>query len=347
MIKTKFVFAVSFVAMMAVNVANAKIAATSYVDKGVATATSAASAAQTSASNAQTSADNAQTSADAAQASADAAAASAKAANDALATKENSANKSLSVTAASTDVQYPSAKAVYTYVEQVRGELNEGVAGELDDKADKSSIGTVTAANMGTTATTVVAAIKEVAGEAAAAQSTADTAKTNAAAAQSTADSALSKANAAVVANAAITAGTGTKITYDSKGLVTGSASLTAADIPTLSTSKITGLGTLATKNIATSVTSTSTDTEAPSAKAVYTYVEQVRGELNEGVAGELDDIDSSKQPKSTADLQAGTSSGGWATIPTATPAVAGLAKIGVIPSGSATSTTYATIWVE
>ena len=35
------------------------------------------------------------------------------------------------------------------------------------------------------------------------------------------------------------------------------------------------------------------------------------------------------------------------ATIPVATPAVAGLAKVGQIPSGSATSTTYATIWVE
>ena len=35
------------------------------------------------------------------------------------------------------------------------------------------------------------------------------------------------------------------------------------------------------------------------------------------------------------------------ATIPAATPTIAGLGKIGVIPSGSATSTTYATIWVE
>ncbi len=35
------------------------------------------------------------------------------------------------------------------------------------------------------------------------------------------------------------------------------------------------------------------------------------------------------------------------ATIPAATSSVAGLAKYGVIPSGSETSTTYATIWVE
>lgn len=42
-----------------------------------------------------------------------------------------------------------------------------------------------------------------------------------------------------VAKNAAITAGTGTKITYDSKGLVTGSASLSASDIPNLDASKI------------------------------------------------------------------------------------------------------------
>lgn len=50
-----------------------------------------------------------------------------------------------------------------------------------------------------------------------------------------------------VTANAAITGGTGTKITYDSKGLVTGSAALTAEDIPTISTDKVTGLATVAT----------------------------------------------------------------------------------------------------
>lgn len=55
---------------------------------------------------------------------------------------------------------------------------------------------------------------------------------------------AQTKANNAVVANAAITAGTGTKITYDAKGLVTGSASLAESDIPTLATSKISGLDT-------------------------------------------------------------------------------------------------------
>jgi phage-related tail fiber protein len=45
----------------------------------------------------------------------------------------------------------------------------------------------------------------------------------------------------AVRANAAITAGTGTKITYDNKGLVTGSTILDISDIPNLPTSKLTG----------------------------------------------------------------------------------------------------------
>jgi len=43
-----------------------------------------------------------------------------------------------------------------------------------------------------------------------------------------------------VTANTAITAGTATKITYDAKGLVTAGASLTATDIPSLDTSKLT-----------------------------------------------------------------------------------------------------------
>lgn len=47
-----------------------------------------------------------------------------------------------------------------------------------------------------------------------------------------------------VVKNANIVAGTGTKITYDTKGLVTGSATLNASDIPSLDASKITS-GTL------------------------------------------------------------------------------------------------------
>ena len=49
-------------------------------------------------------------------------------------------------------------------------------------------------------------------------------------------------ADAAVVANTAITAGTATKITYDAKGLVTKGENLAVSDIPTLGISKIDGL---------------------------------------------------------------------------------------------------------
>ena len=51
-------------------------------------------------------------------------------------------------------------------------------------------------------------------------------------------------ANAAVKANAAITAGTATKITYDAKGLVTKGEALTKDDIPTIEQSQVNGLGT-------------------------------------------------------------------------------------------------------
>lgn len=57
-----------------------------------------------------------------------------------------------------------------------------------------------------------------------------------------------------VVANAAIVAGTKTKITYDTKGLVIGGSDLTASDIPDLSTAKITS-GTLSVVRGGTGVT--------------------------------------------------------------------------------------------
>lgn len=57
-----------------------------------------------------------------------------------------------------------------------------------------------------------------------------------------------------VAKNAAITAGTGTKISYDSKGLVTGSTNLAASDIPNLDAAKITS-GTLPDARIASAST--------------------------------------------------------------------------------------------
>lgn len=68
-------------------------------------------------------------------------------------------------------------------------------------------------------------------------------AKSAASTAQSAAEAAQATADKAVVANDAITAGTGTKITYDAKGLVTGSTNATIADVDGLQ-AKLTGLQT-------------------------------------------------------------------------------------------------------
>ena len=65
---------------------------------------------------------------------------------------------------------------------------------------------------------------------------------------------AVSVKQIAVVANSAITTGTHTKITYDSKGLVTGGDNLAASDIPNLPASKITS-GTFADDSIASAST--------------------------------------------------------------------------------------------
>lgn len=58
--------------------------------------------------------------------------------------------------------------------------------------------------------------------------------------AQKAAEAAQKTANAAVVANEAITGATHTKITYDEKGLVTGGADLAETDIPDLHLAKVT-----------------------------------------------------------------------------------------------------------
>jgi phage-related tail fiber protein len=54
------------------------------------------------------------------------------------------------------------------------------------------------------------------------------------------AEAGIQAAGSYVTANAAVTAGTATKVTFDSKGLITGSSSLLATDIPALPWSQIT-----------------------------------------------------------------------------------------------------------
>lgn len=80
----------------------------------------------------------------------------------------------------------------------------------------------------------------------------------------------------AVASNNAITGATKTKITYDSKGLVTGGADLQASDIPNLTLAKITDAGAAAGKGVSTSISGSSTDDELATAKAVQTAIDNL-----------------------------------------------------------------------
>lgn len=55
-----------------------------------------------------------------------------------------------------------------------------------------------------------------------------------------------------VLANSGVSAGTYTKVTVNAKGIITSATTLTAADIPALTLSKITDAGTAASKNVGT-----------------------------------------------------------------------------------------------
>ena len=182
---------------------------------------------------------------------------------------------------------YPSASLMESFVNDKTTGLVTGL-GDVD--------------SLETTAENVVGAINEV---------------------KDTADSALSKANAAVVANAAITAGTGSVITYDAKGLVTSGRALQASDIPTIGAAKVSGLA-----SVATSGSYNDLSNKPAINNATLT--------IKNGATG-----------SNLATFTANASSGATATIPAATAEVAGLARYGQIPSGGETSPTYATIWVE
>ena len=74
-----------------------------------------------------------------------------------------------------------------------------------------------------------------------------------------------------VTANTAITAGTGTKITYDAKGLVTSSTTLSASDIPDISATYVT----VASKGQANGVASLDGEGKVPSSQ-LPSYVDDV-----------------------------------------------------------------------
>ena len=144
MIKTKFVFAVSFVAMMAVGTGHAEIAGVSYVEQQVGVATTAANNAQTSANNAntaagnaQTSADNAQDAADAAQASADAAALSAKTANDAVALKQDKLTAA-QLDAANSGITSAKVSTYDGYATTIAGKQDKKLATEINDAVESA-----------------------------------------------------------------------------------------------------------------------------------------------------------------------------------------------------------------
>ena len=136
----------------------------------------------------------------------------------------NSATKADSATKATQDAS----GNVITSTYATKSELTSGLSG----KQATLSVAQLNAVNSGITSTKV---------------STYDGYSAKITAAQSAASAAQTAANGKVTANAAITAGTATKITYDAKGLVTGGASLTASDIPTIPSTKVSGLSTVAT----------------------------------------------------------------------------------------------------
>lgn len=112
----------------------------------------------------------------------------------ALETAVNDAESGLAATNAIADEALANAATAQSAAEAAQTAANS----KLPTATYNTQVGSVSAANMGTTATTVVAAIKEVAGEAATAQSTANSANTAAGAAQDAAEAAQATANAAI-----------------------------------------------------------------------------------------------------------------------------------------------------
>ena len=166
------------------------------------------------------------------------------------------------------------------------------------------------------------------------------------------AEAAQTAANGKVTANAAITAGTATKITYDAKGLVTGGASLTASDIPTIPSTKVSGLGTLATKSAVTSAEITDgTITNADIAASAAIAASKISGLSTVATTGSYDDLADKPTIPSAYVLKAATSSalggvksGGDITVGTdGAVTVNSATKATQDASGNVITSTYAT----
>lgn len=259
MFNTKFVFAVSIVAMMAVNVANANIAATSYVDKGVTAATNAANAAKTVA--------------DAAEASA---------------TEANNAIAGLDLSAVGADGSY------IKTISQTNGKVS-ATKEAADTTPTSGSKKMVTSGGVYTALSGKLASV-----------STTGT---------GTVVKSIAKDGTEVK---------GTLGSIESEDITDGAIKdVDIADDANIVASKIDGLATVATSGSYDSLTNKPT---------IGTSALTIRnGATNTNIAT----------------FGANATEAVTVTIPAATSSVAGLAKYGVIPSGSETSTTYATIWVE
>ena len=173
------------------------------------------------------------------------------------------------------------------------------------------------------------------------------------------ADAAQTAANSKVTANAAITAGTATKITYDAKGLVTAGASLTANDIPTIPSTKVSGLATVATSGSYDDLTDkptipaaitvdsalSSTSTNPVQNKVVNAAIDAVQSTADDAA----DAASAAQNAINNLDVSTASGSGNVVTSVTQSNGKISVTKGNVqIPVGSATATTsYATIWVQ
>ncbi|MBP3340046.1 MAG: hypothetical protein J6L47_00030, partial [Alphaproteobacteria bacterium] len=141
---------------------------------------------------------------------------------------------------------YPSASYMIAAIEGAQSDLNSDIQ-KAQETADANALAIENLDGTYLTDSEFATFKTSNSGAIAAAQKAGDDAQADLDAYQESNDAALAgvkaTAEAAVVANSAITAGTGSVITYDAKGLVTSGRALVASDIPTIEQSQVNGLG--------------------------------------------------------------------------------------------------------